>query len=168
MAVTGWAASITAFAAASAAASASGPKIGTAQIDGAGVGAHVERHGFRIARHNECLRKDVLARVLLHVVEPARPIEDAAHFVPRKLSIEDVPHNPILNDDIQHGHALERPLIVRLSAAGRVERGAIESDRQLVTDNLSPDDTCRELAQIRILDVETLCRHDGHSFLANA
>jgi hypothetical protein len=110
----------------------------------------------------------MLAGVLLHVIEAARPIENPPHLFGWKLIVEDVPHHPVLDDDIPHAHPIERPQVIRLSAAGWVERGVIEGYRRLVADDLSPNDMRRELSQIWILEVETLGRHGGYSFLANA
>jgi len=74
-------------------------------------------------------RKDVLARVLLHVIEAAGPVHapaDARPFDDR--SGDDVANRPVLKvDDIGHVTVAKRTGVVRLTAGRRIERRAVES-----------------------------------------
>ncbi len=100
------------------------------QVNRAGSSAEVEGHCFGVTLRDECLRQDVLASVLLHVVEAARPIHDAGHLAGRRGPLQHVPHQPVLDLYADHGPARQGARIVRLAAAGRVERGTIERNRR--------------------------------------
>jgi hypothetical protein len=70
----------------------------------------------------------VLPRVLLHVIEPARPVDRATHTRPAaEGSLYDVSDLAVLTiDHIDDARLAERSRVERLPARGRIERGAIE------------------------------------------
>ena len=74
----------------------------------------------------------MLAGVLLHVVEPARPVDRTLDAVPRHGRIEQVRDPVALIDDVDHRRRAEAPGVERLAAGGGVEGGAIEVDSSAV------------------------------------
>jgi hypothetical protein len=68
-----------------------------------------------------------------------------------------MPDHPIIDDDIRHTHAVQRSLVIRLSASGWIERGAVQNYRRPASNGLSPNDARRELTLIWVLDVKTFC-----------
>ena len=75
------AASTIALAAASTRASAVRVQVAAVEVDRARLLAQVKRHGLGVADLDECLRQDVLAGVLLHVVEAPRPVQRACDCI---------------------------------------------------------------------------------------
>ena len=114
------------------------------QIDRARLFAHVERNGSHLEQLDEGCRKNVLARVLLHVVAPAVHINEPAYpdRALRNLTFDEVQYEPFVVfrnfTDPQLGQEflplrLERfqfqpSGIERLSAAGRVKRRPVQHD----------------------------------------
>ncbi len=74
-------------------------------------------------------REEVLARVLLHVIESARPV-DLARYGRAGFNgcFEDVPDPFVGIHDVDDANAAKRPRIVGLAARGWIERGLIEHD----------------------------------------
>ena len=73
----------------------------------------------------------MLASVLLHVIEATWPVDDAAHRVShlRDRTIDDMHHvSALIVGDIDDTRKTEHTGIKRLTACGRIERRAIETD----------------------------------------
>ena len=94
-------------------------------------GAEVKADGAGLAEPVERRRQDVLPGVLLHVIEPARPVDRPVHAAPdRDLAVEHVPHLTLIRlDDVDDERLAERPGVARLTAGERVERRRVERDR---------------------------------------
>jgi hypothetical protein len=76
-------------------------------------------------------RQHVLARVLLHVVKAARPVDCAGHPVAwRKQPFHPVPHlaRPV-RVYVRHGQAVQRAGVKGLSAGGGVKRRPVQAHR---------------------------------------
>ena len=71
-------------------------------------------------------REEVLAGVLLHVVEAAGPVHAAVHGRPVDRVGEQVGDAVTLVHDVHHRGAAEGPGVVRLAARGGIEGGAVE------------------------------------------
>ena len=69
----------------------------------------------------------MLTGVLLHVIEPAGPVDDAVHRVVRERRVQHVQDVAVLLvDDVDDAGAAQRAGVERLPAGGRIEGGAIE------------------------------------------
>jgi hypothetical protein len=93
------------------------------------LGEHAEAARLRAEQFDERLREDVLPRVLLHVVEAARPVNAPAHLraLCRRFALEDVEHVAVLFfDALDDARRAERAGVSRLPAARRVEGRAVE------------------------------------------
>src|SRR6185369_4030788 len=113
-----------------------------------------------IEERDERLRENVLARVLLHVVQPARPIDSPSYHITatRRRARDHVQHTFVtIVDTLHHAYAIERAGITRLTAAGRIKRSAIENECGPATDAITDiDDASFKLNQMRIGIVKTL------------
>jgi hypothetical protein len=81
--------------------------------------------GARPADRLEGRGQSVLSRVLLHVIEPARPLDDALDQRARLERTIDHVHDALILmvDHVEHRASAQGAEIVRLSAARRVEGG---------------------------------------------
>ena len=76
-------------------------------------------HRLRAEQILEHGREEVLAGVLLHVVEPSNPIDPSVETRTRAASSGDDEHvgdSLVLVDDVDDGHAAEQASVVRLAA----------------------------------------------------
>ena len=128
-------------------------------------GAEVKALGPRAGEPVERRREHVLAGVLLHVLEAARPVDRARGT--RSLAaasrfdhVQDRAVVPI--DDVDDARAAERAGVERLAAGCRIERGAVEHDGRRPSCAPTPTICGVELGQVRIGVVETL-GHDGRT-----
>jgi hypothetical protein len=69
--------------------------------------------------------KNMLPRVLLHVIEAAVPVQGAFQHIVSQFTIQQMPHQAIIGRYVQHLPAGEDASVVGLTAAGGVESGAI-------------------------------------------
>ena len=103
-------------------------RFGAAQIDGANLGSEME--GNR--RASEAFLKhggeEMLAGVLLHVVEAARPVDAALRFAGIQRSINDVDDFIFVLAHVQNIGVAKFPEVVRLAAGTRIKSSAIEDD----------------------------------------
>ena len=117
-------------------------------------------------RHGEAVddrrRQHVLARVVLHVIETAVPVDDAM----QRLSDSQLPVALHHVDDVivvvRHVDDRERAEpsgVERLAARGGIERTAIQPDRAAVAARVDAYDHGIELAAVRVVVVEAL----GHA-----
>src|SRR5439155_13689129 len=77
-------------------------------------------------------RQNMLASVLLHVIEPPCPIDDAVNDIPgpTSLFIDDVHHIAgFIVVDLNHSRVAERAGVERLTAGCRIETGAVQAYR---------------------------------------
>ncbi len=103
----------------------------------------------------------MLAGVLLHVIEAARPVDLAVDTgADRERPVDEMDQPAVvLVHDVHHGAAAEAAEIVRLAARGRVERGFAERHREAVGARLTGGDLGIELVQVGVGVVEAL----GHA-----
>ena len=127
-----------------------------------GVGHHSEAARLRAVEFDERLREYVLPRVLLHVVEPARPVNHAAHARPRlrHTALDDVQHLSALSlDAVNDARAAEQACVCGLAAARRVEGRSVEHHRRASFSVRRDGDNARvELDEVRVVVVETFGR----------
>jgi hypothetical protein len=97
--------------------------------------------------------------VLLHVVQPARPIDSPSYYITatRRRTLDHVQHALVaIIDTLDHTHAIERASITRLATAGRIKRSAIENECGPATDAITDVSDARfKLDQMRIGIVKT-------------
>ncbi len=130
---------------------------------------HAEATRRCAEERDEGLREEVLAGVLLQVIEASRPIDDPAHARANVgyCAREDVKHAfafevKALND----GRAVERAGVKGLTAARRVESGAVEDDGGAPVAGLGDADNLRvKFRQVRVVVVEAF---GGHRFMYGA
>jgi hypothetical protein len=114
---------------------------------------------------DERLRQNVLAGVLLYVVQPARPINSSSNdrIARRRETLHDVKHATFtIIDALGHARAVERARVAGLSAAGRIKSRAIEHDRAPATDTFRRVDYASfKLDQMRVVIIEAFSRWHG-------
>ena len=94
------------------------------EIEGRFLGAKMDGNGFPAKVPEEVLRKQMLARMLLHMVVAPRPVDRAANDIAHTEgggTIQHVEHAVVRRHDIHDRHAAKRSRVVQLPARGRVE-----------------------------------------------
>jgi hypothetical protein len=90
---------------------------------------HAKAARWRFEESYECLREDVLAGVLLHVIEAPGPIDsslDPGTYI-RRASLDDMQYAVVLVVyALKDSFTVERSRVARLTATGWIKRGAIE------------------------------------------
>src|SRR5271170_2612443 len=102
---------------------------GRIEVDCADFAAKMERHRLKPEQLDKNGGEQMLAGMLLHVIEPARPVDLAAHRAVRHGG-GGVMHYAVIFRicDLDYRDSRERPEIVRLPSRRRVKRRAIEHD----------------------------------------
>jgi hypothetical protein len=102
---------------------------------------HAKAARGRVEERDESLRENVLARVLLHVVQPARPVDTPVHHMhSRDGAAPWTTCSTPLSPSSIHSTTrapLSVPVSLGLAAASRIKRSAIEHDRGPTTDAIS-------------------------------
>ena len=128
---------------------------------------HAKAASRSVEEVDKRLRQNVLARVLLQVVQPSRPVDAPAHNITttRRRTLDHVQHTLVaIVDALDHAHAVERTRVTRLATASRIKRSAIENEGGPATDTISDiDDASVKLDQMRIGIIETF----GYSHLSS-
>ena len=99
------------------------------QVDGDHLVAQMEAHGLGAQQLLECLREDVLAGVLLHVVQAAGPVHaagDGRHPSRGPASTWSTAPSSSRSWVSITATPFRSPLVARLSAGFRVEAGAVQ------------------------------------------
>src|SRR6185312_380965 len=116
-----------------------------------------------IEQTHECLRENVLARMLLDVVEPARPIDSAFDGGAdlRRWSLDEMKDKIAFVSAFHYASAIEHPGVAGLPAASWIEGGPVQRHCGPATDALRDVNHARlELDQVRVSVIETFgCRH---------
>ena len=100
-------------------------------VDGHGVRAHVEAHVVAVEGTAQHTGHDVLAGVLLHVVEPPRPVDMAADLRAHgQRPVAQVGDDAVLLVHVQHPGVPQRAVVGGLPAALRVKGRAVEHHRK--------------------------------------
>ena len=107
----------------------------------------------------------MLSRVLLHVIEPAQPIDLAMNGVIdiRHRTLDHMQNAFVFNvDAIDHARLAQRSRVAWLAAASGIKRCAIERDRYGSVVALAyADDASIEFEEPRIVVIESLrCAHN--------
>jgi hypothetical protein len=115
---------------------------------------------FALEKLEEGLGEDVLARVLLHVIEAQGRVDPAAHRSLPDRRAQDVEDPAVELDDLEDLDAVEGPAVPGLAARFRIEGRPIEHDGGLAP-VLHPGHHGRlELEKIRVVVIEPACfRH---------
>ena len=98
------------------------------EIDGGALRAQVEADGVEVEQLLEDRGQQVLAGVLLHVIEAAGPIDGALDRLARQGRGKAVGDAIVLVHHIDHRDAADGAGIEGLPAGGGVEGGAVEVD----------------------------------------
>jgi hypothetical protein len=132
--------------------------------------AHVETDGLHAEQPIEGRRQDVLAGVLLHVIEPPRPVDLAAHALAHgDRHARDVDDLAILAvDDLDDVGRAEPPHVERLPARRRIERRPIEHDVRTPVDLVTGDDRRVERSQRRIRVIQAFSHRAGSATPASS
>ena len=101
----------------------------------------------------------MLARVLLHVIEPAGPVDLPTHLVPRRKGRLDNVRNAAVGeiDDPGNANAVQHAGVEWLTAGRRIERRAIEDNSRAAVDVEDVSDAGGESGQVRVGVVKALC-----------
>ena len=130
------------------------------KVDRAGVGSEMEALGACTMHVLERGRQHVLTRVLLHVIEPPRPVDLPAHLHSRcERRGNHVRDAAIVEvDHVFDPYAAENPGVEGLPAGGRIERRTIEHDRCAAVTTEHLGDRAGEGREVGVGVVET----EGH------
>ena len=131
-----------------------GGDVGAVEVNGAGLGAQVEADGFGGEGADAGLGEDVLAGVLLHVVEAAGPVQAPVDFTGGQFGGQQVERAFVGRLDVQDGDVVEVAEVAGLAAALRVEGGAVEDHGGLAIYLQALHNASTKLAQIRIIVVQ--------------
>ena len=102
-------------------------------------------------------RQDVLAGVLLHVIEPACSVDGALHVrAGRDYAIENVQDLVALIHNVDDASLAERACVERLTARGRIEGGTIQDRRRLAIQIAHVHNACVELQHAGVGVIEAL------------
>jgi hypothetical protein len=118
-----------------------------------------DRPGGQLALERR--RQQVLPGVLLHVIEPAVPVDMPAHAaVLFERAIDQMRDVAILVvEDVEHPGLVERPDVEGLPAGGGIKRRAIEHHFPLVVLALHFAHHGVELDQVRVCVIEAIFSH---------
>ena len=107
---------------------------------------------FRLVQRQKYPGQDVFAGVLLHVVETALPVDSAGDRALAGIASDGVDDIAVASLDTEHRSFIERAGVAGLAAAFRIERGAVQNDRELSVGQCRFfQNGCRELPQMGIL-----------------
>jgi hypothetical protein len=113
----------------------------------------MERDGLQAEELLERGGEEVLSVMLLHVIEPTRPVNLTVHHVVIEYSVEGVPDDVfVIGLHVENADFIEQATIRWLTTAFGVEGGPIECNRVAVPG----DDVSRKAAQVGIDEVEAL------------
>jgi hypothetical protein len=111
------------------------------------VAAKVHAHGVVAEELLEHGREEMLAGVLLHVVESPLPLHGSMDgAIAAKWALHEVRDALSFVDDVGDTRAAQGTEIMRLATRGRIERGLVEIDAASVVRHV--DDASVELGQI--------------------
>ena len=100
-------------------------------VDGHGIRAQVEAHVVAVEGTAQHTGDDVLAGVLLHMIEAARPVDMAADLrAHRQLTVAQVGDDAVLLVYVQHPGIPQRAVVGGLSAALGIEGGTVQHHRK--------------------------------------
>ncbi len=120
---------------------------------------------------HERRRQHVLPGVLLHVIEPARPVHDPRHLhadVERRVQhMQDRPVGLAI-DDVHHSPRPQRADVVRLAAGGGIEGGLVQHDEGTIFENTGLDDASLKRRQMAVGVIETVGHVDSASVVGGA
>jgi hypothetical protein len=128
------------------------------QIDGRALRAQVEADGMQREHLLEDGRKQVLAGMLLHVVQTAVPVDGARHFALRHRFGQAMRDARFLIHHVEHGNARDGAGVERLSAGGWVKGRAVEVDAAAVLGNAR--NAGPEIVQVGVGVVEAFSHGD--------
>ena len=93
------------------------------------VVVHVKAHVVKAEPRVDDAREDVLARVVLHVVEAALPVKHALDVLPDIERLFTIVHDARRRAaHVEHGCAVDRTVVRRLSAAFRIKGRVFKHD----------------------------------------
>ena len=138
-----------------------------AVIDGNSIRAHVETHIVAVVVGAEDTRDDMLAGVLLHVVEAALPVNHDRYSFPNFHRIlANVENNAVFFMYVRHGDAVQGAVVGRLAAALGIKSGAVENHTISAVNLLARENLGGKLTQIGVLIVKLFGFHVETSFRA--
>ena len=100
-------------------------------VDGDGVRTHVEAHIVTVVISAEDTGENVLAGMLLHMVETPFPVNDTGYsFTNFHVSLNVVENHALFFMDVGHGKTIQCAVVSALPSSFRVEGGAVQSDEK--------------------------------------
>src|SRR6516162_2858551 len=141
----------------------------SAQINGANLRTKVKGHGRQTKMFLKHRRQQVLARVLLHMVEAARPIDRTFYFNAFEPAVNHVDDFVLAVVYLHNLRIANLPEVVRLAARSRVKSRLIQDclpcggldfrgRRNLL--RLTTQNSSRKFSLEGIVVVEPACRHN--------
>src|SRR5579864_1075533 len=138
-------------------------RLGPAQVDGANFQAEMKGDGGPPKAFLKHGGKQVLAGVLLHVVETASPIDAAVNRAGLKLAVDYMDDFVLFVANVEHVGVAEFAEVMGLAAGSRIEPGGVEHDgprgRAVVTFRLAGEYARVEFAEKGIVVVEPASGH---------
>ena len=130
------------------------------QIDRGHVAPHVETHRLDATGAFECCRQQMLAGVLLHVIDAAGPVDPPGDLRSGlQAAFHHMHHVPVVAIlDIEDRETAESPRVERLASGRGIKRGAIEDDLRTLARLAAGADKRLELPKLGVVVIETI-RH---------
>ena len=130
------------------------------EVDGHGVRAHVEADIVAVEARADEARADVFARMLLHVVEAARPVDLAGDALSHLEGlVAKVRDDAVFLVDLEHVRLAQNAGVIRLAAALGVEGRLREDNGVAALDSVAGDDGGGKALLKGIFIVEFSCFH---------
>jgi len=105
----------------------------------------------------KCGRQEMLAVVLLHVIEAPVPVDFAVYlFGVPACGVHQVEHLAIPLLGIDHGGPIEGAAVSRLTASLGIKRASVQDDGELAIALHRSDDSRVKAPQVRIGEVKSL------------
>ena len=137
-------------------------------VDGDRLRAHVEAYVVAVVIPAQDSGENVLSGMLLHMVEPPVPVKDAGDGFPDfHFFFKRVENHPAFFMDVQYPDAVQRPVVGGLSAALRIEGGAVQNGQKAVFFPFTGENSGGKFFQKGVLFVE-LFRFHVENFLSDS
>jgi hypothetical protein len=107
-----------------------------------------------LEKPKKTLGENVLARVLLHVVKPPRPVDTSSDSIGVDAFLEEVDDPAAVFENMDHGCSSEEAAVRRLAARLRVKAGLVEDDSRFSLKKKLIHDRRFKVSLVGILKIE--------------
>ena len=131
---------------------------GQVGVDAGNLRAQMQADDMAAKLPPDGVGQHVLARVLLHMVKAARPINFAMHRLPhRQGRVHAVRHVAVFHKYIQYVRPAQRARVIRLAAGGGIKGGLVEMDEIAAAIRHAIHHPRVKRRQIGVIVIQALC-----------